>query len=244
MKARHILLLISLLALALVVPISAMAQTPDSERTVHVEGEATVRVAPDKATVRFGVVTRAETPREARTQNSDAASAALQAVREMDIDEANIRMEQLQLRPHRVQDENSRRMVEDGFEAVRTVRVEVEDVDQVPALVMQIIEAGANRLQSVQYDVADRTAARNDALADAARNARAKADVLATALDAQVGAVHTIHEQSFSFPRTARVEMARAAVMRTDAPDPDPEAYAPGEIEVEARVSVVFTLAD
>ena len=220
----------------------AQSDAKDDMRTIHVEGEATVQVEPDEATVRFGIVTRADTPEAARTQNGEASSAALQAVRAADVPEEQIQMEQLQLRPHRVYDEERRRTVEDGFEAVRTVRVTLNDPDQVPMVVAAVVEAGANRLESVEYGLQDRTAARNEALSEAARNARSKADQLASALDVQVGAVHTIREQQFSFPRALQMGQGRAALMAESASDANPEAYAAGTIEVEARVSVVFML--
>lgn len=75
-----------------------------------------------------------------------------------------------------------------------------------------------------------------------ARNARSKAEQLARALDVQVGAVHTIREQQFSFPRALQMGQGRAAMMAESASDANPEAYAAGTIEVEARVSVVFML--
>ncbi|PEN09181.1 SIMPL domain-containing protein [Longimonas halophila] len=236
--------ILSLLVLVGCMASSAYAQSDanDNMRTIHVEGEATVQVAPDEATVRFGIVTRADTPEAARTQNGEASSAALQAVRAADVPEEQIQMEQLQLRPHRVYDEERRRTVEDGFEAVRTVRVTLNDPDQVPVVVAAVVDAGANRLESVEYGLQDRTAARNEALSEAARNARSKAEQLASALDVQVGAVHTIREQQFSFPRALQMGQARTAMMAESASDANPEAYAAGTIEVEAQVSVVFML--
>jgi len=241
MLMRYLLSLSVLLPLLMTSPVAAQSDST-SARTVHVEGEATVQVAPDEATVRFGIVSRADTPEEARSQNGDASSAAMEAAREAGISEDDIQMEQLQLRPHRVYDEERRRTVEQGFEAVRTVRVTVSDVDRVPVLVAAVVEAGANRLQSVEYGLSDRTEARNEALLKAAQNARAKAERLAEALDVQVGAVRTIREQHFSFPRMLQADRARATMMTESASDADPEAYAPGTIEVEARVAVVFDL--
>jgi len=227
--------------LLMAAPASAQSDSTDA-RTIHVEGEATVQVAPDEATVRFGIVSRADTPEDARSQNGEASSAAMEAAREMDVPEDQIQMEQLQLRPHRVYDEERRRTVEQGFEAVRTVRVTLDDVDRVPLLVAAVVEAGANRLQSVQYGLQDRTEARNQALGEAAQDARAKAERLTAALNVQLGAVRTIREQHFSFPRVLQADQARATMMAESAADANPEAYAPGTIEVQARVGVAFDL--
>lgn len=224
-------------------PALAQSDADDAARTVHVEGEAIVQVAPDQATVRLGIVTRAEMPQAARAQNGDASGAAMRALRDAGVPESQIRMQGLQLRAHRVFDEERRRMVDDGFEAVRAVQVTLNDLDRVPDVVAAVVAAGANRVQSVQYGLQDRTAARNEALSEAARDARGKAEQLAAALGAGVGAVRTIREQQFAFPRAVRTMEARAS-MQADRAEPDPDAYAPGMIDVEARVSVVFALTE
>ncbi|MGM0704791.1 MAG: SIMPL domain-containing protein [Bacteroidota bacterium] len=221
----------------------AVAQDSTSNaRTIQVEGEATVQATPDQATVRFGVVTRADAPEAAREENGETSSAAMEAARAADVPEDQIQMDQLQLRPRRVYDEERRRTVEQGFEAIRTVRVTLNEVDRVPVLVAAVIEAGANRVQSVEYGLQDRTEVRNQALEEAAQNAREKAERLAAALDVQIGAVRSIQEQHFSFPRVSQVDRARATMMNEAAEDANPEAYAPGTIDVEARVAVVFDL--
>lgn len=246
-KKNSLLAMSRLFALAFLVPVlmaspvHAQSDTTDAPRTIHVNGEGTVQAAPDQATMRFGIVTRADTPEAARTQNGEASSAALQAVREVGVPDEQIQMEQLRLRPHRVRNDEDR-MVEDGFEALRTVRVVLTDLDQVPVVVAAVVDAGANRLEGVAYGLQDRTAARNEALSEAARDARSKAEQLAVALDAEVGSVRTIREQQFSFPRALQAGRARTAMMAESASDPNPEAYAAGTIEVEAQVSVVFTL--
>ena len=213
-----------------------------SPRTISVNGEGTIRVEPDQATVRFGVVTRADTPETAREQNAAAASQAMNAIRDLGIAERKIRMETLRLQPWREYNQDTRRYEEKGFEAVRQVVVEVDDLDQLPTLVTRIVQRGANRLDGINYNVADRDAVRNDALQAAAAQARAKAQLLAETLGVQVGPPRQISEQSFDFPRPQfRIEQA-AAMAKADAA-PEPDAYAAGEIEVTATVQVTFDLA-
>ena len=220
-----------------------MAQDQHTDRrTVSVSGEGTVQVAPDVAVVRFGVVTEDEEAEEARRQNNEQSSAAMNAVRELGIPDDNLQMERLQLRPKREFDEETRTRREVGFEATRQIRVTVEDLDLLPDVVTRAIQSGANRLQGVQYDLEDRSEARNDALEQAATNARSKAERLARTLDAELGMVRQIDEQSFSFPRPQVRQLDMAQARAADMAEPDPDAYAAGEIEVEANVQVVFDL--
>jgi uncharacterized protein YggE len=224
-----------------IVPASAQDAFED-RRTVTVQGEGTVTATPDQAVVRFGIVSEAETAEGARSQNATASRNAMNAVRDLGIAEANIQMQGLRLQPRREYDRETRNYEERGFEATRQVVVEVDSLEQLPALVTRVVQQGANRLDGIQYELSDREAVRNDALRAAAEHARAKAALLAETLGAELGEVLQINEQSFDFPRPVfRAEMAMAKAS-ADQAAPEPDAYAAGEIEVSASVQVVFQL--
>lgn len=222
------------------------AQAQESEtpsRTVRVSGEATVTVAPDEATVRFGIVTRAETAEAARSRNATAAKNAMNAVRDLDIPASKMRMEMLRLQPRREYNPQTKEHEEKGYEARRQVVVEVGDLEQLPTLVTRVVQQGANRLEGIDYGLSERTPLRNEALRKAAQNARDKASLLASTLEVELGRVRQIHEQSFGFNEPSpRVQMQFAAKTATEDAAPQPDAYAAGEIEVNASIQVVFDL--
>lgn len=220
----------------------AMAQdNDDTRRTVSVSGEGTARAAPDMATVRFGVVTEADDPEAARQQNAESAREAMNAVRELGVPEEDMRLETLRLQPRYEYDNDRRRREIIGYEATREVVVELDSLDLLPTVVAQVVERGANRLSGVQYDLRDRDSVRNEALQEAVTKARDKARLLAESLDAGLGRVLQISEQNYDFPRPfVRMEAAMAADQQAAAPEP--EAFAAGEIEVNATVQVVFEL--
>lgn len=210
-------------------------------RIIRVTGEGIARVEPDMARVSFGIVTIADDPETARSRNAEASSQAMNAVRELGIQERYLRLETLQLQPHREYDEEARRYLEEGFEASRQVVVEVHDLETLPTLIAEIVQQGANRLNQVSYELQDRSTARNDALREAALNAREKAMAIVEALGLELGELTEINEQSFDFPRP--VLRMDAQVMSRDAA-PEPEAYAAGELEVRATLQVTFALAE
>ena len=229
-----------LLSFSVLSPMASYAQDAESARTIRVSGEGTVRVEPDQATVRFGIVTQDDDAEVAREENAEVASRAMNTIRDLGIAERKIRMETLRLQPRREYNRETRNYDQRGYEAVRQVVVEVDDLTQLPTLVTRIVQQGANRLDGINYGVADREAVRNEALAEAAQQARTKAQLLAETLGAQVGPPRQISEQSFDFPRPAfRVEAA--AMAKADAA-PEPDAYAAGDIEVTASVQVTFDL--
>lgn len=230
----------SLLVLALLVAPASAQDQETSTPSVRVTGSGSVTAAPDMATVRFGIVSRAETAEAARAKNAEAAKSAMNVVRSLDIPEEKMRMETLQLQPRREYDTESKRREERGYEASRQVVVEVSDLDRLPTLVTKVVQGGANRLTGINYGLDDRSAVRNEALQTAARSARDKARLLAQSLDATLGPIREIVEQDVGFdgPRPM-AQFAKSA--ETDAA-PEPDAYAAGELEVSAKVRIVFAL--
>lgn len=238
-KMRRLIPFFSFVLVAFFFAHTASAQDRQDRRTIEVSGEATVRVEPDMAVVRLGVVSHDEHPEEARRLNAEAAREALNAVRELGVEERLIRMETLRLQPRRVYDPEHRRHREEGFEAVRVIVVELEDLELLPTLIAEVVERGANRLEQVRYDLRDRSGPRNEALRDALTNARENARLMAETLDVELGRVVRISEQQLSVPyRALRLD----GRLDMEAATPEPEAYAPGEIEVEATVQVIFEL--
>lgn len=226
-----------LLALPLLVAGGVAAAEQDDPRSVTVGGSATVHAAPDRADVRLAVVTQRDSAEAARADNEAAAAETLSRIREQAIDDSDVRTADLRLQPRHEYDPETREHREIGFEAVREIHVHVRDPERLPALIAEVVAGGANRLHSVQYDLDDRTEARNEALREAALAARDKAHVLASTLEAELGRVVAIREQRYDFgrPRMAQLETVsdRAG---------DPEAWAPGEIEVTAEIEVRFAL--
>ena len=222
-------------------------ETVDSQdRLITVSGEGLVPVVPSMARIRFGVVSRDMDPEEARRANASTAAEAMHIVRSMGIQERRIRLEMLQIQPFREYNVELRRYEEAGFEAVRSIVVELYDLEKMPEMVTGIVQHGANRLDNVSYDLIPEhyDEVRREALRKAVIDAREKAVLIAHSLDEEIGEVRFVTELSFDFPRPM-LQMARqeVAVGKDDAV-PEPEAYAAGEIEVRVRVQAAFELAN
>lgn len=242
MKSFILSIVVSIVAL---MPASArQTQTQEVQRTVTVSGESVVRVLPDQATVRFGIVSRDRRPEKAQQKNDEASRDAMNAVRRLGIEERKMRLQSLQLQPDNQYNSDTQTWEQVGFIATREVEVILDDLDLLPSVVQQIVAEGANRLNGVSYGLADETTVRVSALEKAALNAKAKASLLATTLDATLGPVLTINEQGVYVPRPDIMLRAQAmeGVMADVQAPPDPSSYAAGEIEVRATVNLVFSL--
>ncbi len=229
-------------ALLLALTSHTVAQDKEPTRSVSVNGEGRVRVEPDMAVVRFGIVTVAQDPEVARSENAAASRDAMNAIRALGVAERKLKLEQLILNPAREYDPETRRYKEIGFEVSRRLVVELEDLEQLPTLIAHVVQKGANRLDGVTYDLNDRASVEQRALAEAVRNAQVKASLMAEALGATLGEVLQINEQGLQFPGPFRLEMSADAGMLKSEAAPEPEAYAAGELEIIARVGASFRL--
>jgi len=228
---------LSLALLALLAP-DAFAQEPPP-RSISVSASDTVNVTPDRVIVNFAVVSRAQQPEAVREQNAAASARALDAVRRLNIPDRQIQVQHLHL-TEEVEYRQGRR-VRIGFIARRGVQVIIDDMELLPAVVAAVVQEGATELGGIEYSVRDRRPHENEALRRAAVRAREKADVLAATLGTSIRAVHAVTESGVSFPQP-RPQYGRAMMEMDMAAAPEPDAFAAGEIEVRATLSVIFEL--
>lgn len=213
----------------------------DMPRSIRVSGEGLMETPPDMAVVQFSIVTNADSPERARTLNGEASRKAMNAVRALGLDETDLQMRTLRLQPHRVWNSEKRTWEEKGFEATRGVEATVRDLEQLPQLVADIVDEGANRIDGVRYDLDDRQELQREALKQAVADAEAKAEAMVGVVGASVGTVITIEEQGVSVPQPI-FRNFEAMASKDASGGAEPEAFAGGLIEIRANVVVVFEL--
>ena len=211
-----------------------------TQAQITVSGESVISTSPDMATVEFAVVSRNDRPDYAQRENEAAAAKALNAVRALGVLEKDIQMQNLQLSPIREYDPDRRTYLENGYEASRSLVVTVRSLDVLPELIATLVGNGANRMNSIQYGLDNADEIEIEVLRLAVARAKTKAVAMANELGMEVGKALQLLEQGVSVPRPVmRMQAAYESAMKTDA---NPDAYASGQIEVRANVSVVFLL--
>jgi uncharacterized protein YggE len=121
-----------------------------------------------------------------------------------------------------------------GFTAENQVTAIVHDLDRVGAIIDRGVDAGANVASGITFRVSDDNAAGDQALAEAVADARRKAELLAAAADAELGAVMSISELSSA--GQPPIVYAEGAVR--DAATP----VLPPTLESQVSVNVVWAL--
>jgi hypothetical protein len=125
-----------------------------------------------------------------------------------------------------------------GYVVTRQLVIELHDLEQLGQVTESALKLGINQLDPPVLDTSRREAIEREALAEAALDARRRAQALAEALGADLGDVRTLQAgSSFSPP----VPMARGMVLAAEA-DSGAETYQPGQITIRASVSASFDL--
>lgn len=231
------------LALLLLPGTLAAQQQPEMPRTLTVSAQGTVERAPDQAVLMLAVESEAASARDAARTNATKMERVLAAIRGAGIPANRIRTVGYDLQPvysRQERAEDPPRIA--GYRAVNRVQVTIDALDRVGPALDAAIEAGANRAENLYYQLKDTSAARLEALELATAKARREAEVVARAAGERLGAVQSIHVDSYAPPPPRPVEMyARAQAMDAMKLETPVEA---GTLSVVASVTVVYRLGN
>lgn len=231
-------------ALVLLLLVMLTACAPGAEQSdslvgprVAVQGEAKIEVVPDELAVQFSVTQLADKVADATGSVNRRTAAALQAARDAGVREEDLRALSISVQPQ--YDWREGEQLFRGHEATRVVRMKVRDLDSWPTLLNALVEAGVDRVDSVEPSHSNQQMIARQALRAAVEDARARADVLADAAGAEVTEVFSIAETGRNYTvadRSAPRMQAMAAPVEAE------EAYEPGTITLTTNVQATFRL--
>jgi uncharacterized protein YggE len=178
-----------LLPTLLILPLTLSAAEPPAGR-ISVQGTATVRVAPELAIITLGIETNADLLDQAHQRNEQIAKAVVERLGRLS-PLPQIQLGVMSLGPVRDYKHGESVIVSQAAHQAITV---TSQPGQVQALVLTALQAGATHILGVEYAVRDVRAFRDQARLLACKAAREKADLMAVALGAKLGAVVTINE--------------------------------------------------
>lgn len=196
MKTKSIIIAaVSLLALVISAcgPTTINQEAPANVRTLNVSGTGQANLVPDIAYIYVGVHTEKPSAAEAVSENNAQTQQMIEALTDFGIDSKDIRTTNFSIYPMDKYDPSTGAPLgEKTFSVDNTVYVTVRDLDKLGDLLDTVITAGANTVNSIQFDVVDKAAALKQARADAVKNAEAQAKELATAAGLTLGEVQSI----------------------------------------------------
>lgn len=188
MKRNAKKLLTALLAAAmLALCFASLAATATVVPTVTVNATAELEVEPDIAYVSLGVQTTETTAEAAKRNNTAVMNRVLAAVKGEGVAEKDMDTSLYMSTNYRRTDDNERIIT--GYTVDNNLTITVRNVDEVGDIVDAAMNAGANKFNSVRFDLDDDEAYYLEALAAATKKAQKRASTMVTAAGGKLGAV-------------------------------------------------------
>lgn len=182
------------------------------ERTITVSASADVSAEPDIARINSGVTAEADTAREALARNSEQMRKVIAALKAKGVEPKDIQTSSFRLEPKYSQAKDRAPSIA-GYRVVNQVHVTVRDLAKLGEMLDELVGAGANQMNGLDFEVTKADSLKDTARSQAVANALRRAKLLAAAAGAEIGEVLTIAEDGDSGPMPGRV-MARAAPMK------------------------------
>ena len=229
------------IAATLVTSAFAQQARESSPPVLIVSGNAQAEATPDEATVRLGIVRQETTAQAAQDQANRVAQAILSEIAKLGIPATQIRTSRLSLTPiyapgPRSDSREAPRIA--SYSASNQVSIEVTNLTQIGPIIDAGLRAGSNQVDGILFRLKDDLPLREQALKKAVAEARRKAETMAEALNVRILGIQEVSETGSSvIPRGEGGFVTMAA--RETAPTP----VSPGQVEVNASVTVKYLIA-
>ena len=206
------------------------------EQVISVSSREEVQVTPDMAEIVFGITSQNADAAVCQQENQEKVNQLVEKLKELGLGETSIQTSGYDLSP-RYDWQNNGQIT--GYEAVTQVTASDVSLDLVGNVLTQSVEAGANQIQSVSYLSSTYDESYQEALKLAVAQAQEKAQALADASGCTLG--QAVHITEYSNNQTARYVAGNVMAEESDAAAA-PAVVMPGEIEVEASISVDYAI--
>jgi uncharacterized protein YggE len=216
-------------------PSNITVQPQPPQRIITVTGTGKVSLTPDIAYISIGVHTENASAKDAVSENNSQAQAVVAAIKGFGVAEKDIQTTNFSIYPQQQYDNNGKQtgMI---YVVNNTVYVTVRDLGKLGNLLDSTVSSGANNINSIQFDVADKTAALSQARLAAVAEARKQADELTKATNVGVGAVQSISYYDSTAPITIEYAKADMAVGGASVP------IQAGSLQISTTVTIVYEL--
>lgn len=173
-------------------PATIVANPAPAQRTLSVTGSGMVNMTPDIAYINIGVHTEKPTAADAVAENNTQTQQVVDALKAAGVDAKDIQTTNFSIYPNSQFDPQTNQKIGTTYVVDNTVNVTVRKLDKLGDLLDTTVKSGANSVNSIQFDVADKTQALKQARDLAVKDAQTQAKELATTASITLGEVQTI----------------------------------------------------
>ena len=207
---------------------------PKAAMSVTVSGDATVQAQPDTAILDLAVVTQNSSASQAQAENASKSDRVVNALKTLLGTKAEIKTSGYSLQPQRVYKENQPPTIT-GYEARNTITVTMSDLSKVGTVIDTATRGGANSVTNLQFTLRNDRPSRDQALAEATREALSKARVIAQTLGGGVVRIVEVQESGAARPPIIYARQEYSVAARADMTTP----IEVGTLDIKSQVQLV-----
>ena len=191
-----------------------IGQEIESKNNITVSATGEVYTKPDLALTTFSVVTEAKTVEDAMKENTEKMNEVIESVKSEGVESKDLKTTTFSIRPRYEWYENEKSLyypegerVLVGYEIQQSLQVKIREMDNIGSILEGATSKGANEVGNLQFTVEDEDRAKEEARNDAIKEAKEKAQSIASQLGVKLIKIISFNEGSSS-PRYYGIESA------------------------------------
>jgi uncharacterized protein len=210
--------------------------TAVAARTISVNGSGTVYLTPDIAYINIGVHTEDADVGTAVDQNNQKSKAIIDAIKELDVADEDIQTTNFSVYNSQQYDPITGKQTGILYMVDNSVVIKLRDLSKMSSLLDGSIAAGANNINSVSFDIADKSEPIKQARMLALENAQSLAKELSDGAGVTLGDVQTLSYYDYS-----PAPYYGSGGVNMDSTSPSTPIN-PGQMQLSVDVSVVYEI--
>jgi len=207
--------------------------------SVYVGADGKYDAAPDTALIQFNVSVQEDRPQAAYEHAAKETEQVRQVLRANGIDPKQANIGFFSVQP--VYDYRSGKQKLIGYRVTTDVTLKLKDFSKIGPITQQLADADVSETLIVNYTLENIDEAKNKAVEDAYRRARASADTIARASGRTLGELSYASVDTFENARPMQPRVGLMAARAAAAPAPTEE-FSPQNVSVTAHVNALYTL--
>lgn len=224
-----------LILMLLIVTVS-QAQEVKQIPQISVSGEGKVKAVPDQAFISVTVETKGNNATSVKKQNDETIEKVIQFIKKIKLPKEDVQTKRISLNPQYDYEKKKH-----NYNATQTIEILLKDLAQYDALMEGLVDAGINRINTVEFKTSQLTQYQSEARKLAMKEAKQKAEDYVSVLAQKIGKALTISDNSQAYYPQPMYERKMMVSAMSDG-EVQRETLAIGEITIVANVSVNFIL--
>lgn len=178
-KVGYVVSLVLVMAMALIgfsrVQAESKTGVYSPPRSLNVSGSGVIKASPDMARIVLGYVNEAKEARLSQENNASVSNEIIRALKGLGIEEKDIQTMEFTITAVYTYQQDREPVIR-GYQTTHMLSVAVRDLKNIGSVIDSSTKAGANRIQQISFDIANKENLKLQAIEEAMKDARKKAE--------------------------------------------------------------------